>query len=77
DRSRCFNCGNCTHLCPEAFELDLKKVNFEGNEVPIVLRQSDRHGAIKLAEQLKTMILKGDFPLKKPISKLKFAKFVK
>ncbi|MFX1308316.1 MAG: methanogenesis marker 16 metalloprotein [Promethearchaeota archaeon] len=77
DRSRCFNCGNCTHLCPEAFELDLKKVNFEGNEVPIVLRQSDRHGAIKLAEQLKSMILKGDFPLKKPISRLDFAEFVK
>ncbi|MFX1591503.1 MAG: homocysteine biosynthesis protein, partial [Promethearchaeota archaeon] len=77
DRSRCFNCGNCTHLCPEAFELDLKKVNFEGNEVPIVLRQSDRNGAIKLAEQLKSMILKGDFPLKKPISRLDFAEFVK
>jgi len=77
DRSRCFNCGTCTHLCPEAFELDLKRVNFEGNYVPIVLRQSDRHGAIKLAEHLKSMILKGDFPLKKPVSKLHFAKRVK
>ncbi len=77
DRSRCFNCGTCTHLCPEAFELDLKRVNFEGNYVPIVLRQSDRHGAIKLAENLKSMILKGDFPLKKPVSKLHFAKRVK
>jgi putative methanogenesis marker 16 metalloprotein len=77
DRSRCFNCGNCTHLCPEAFHLDLKKVKFEGNEIPIVLRQSDRYGAIKLAEQLKSMILKGEFPLKKPISKLQFAKIVK
>jgi len=77
DRSRCFNCGNCTHLCSEAFKLDLKKVNFEGNDVPIVLRQSDRNGAIKLAEQLKSMILKGIFPLKKPISKLDFAEIVK
>jgi len=77
DRSRCFNCGNCTHLCPEAFKLDLKKVNFEDNDVPIVLRQSDRHGAIKLAEELKSLILKGDFPLKKPISKLHFAKILK
>ncbi len=77
DRSRCFNCGNCTHLCPEAFELDMKRVNFEDNYIPIVLRQSDRHGAIKLAEQLKSMILKGDFPLKKPVSKLHFAKKVK
>lgn len=77
DRSRCFNCGNCAHLCPEAFELDLKRIDFEGNEIPIVLRQSDRHGAILLAEQLKVMILNGEFPLKKPIGELKFAKEVK
>ena len=77
DRSRCFNCGNCTHLCPEAFDLDLKLVRFEDTDVPIVLRQSDRYGAIKLAEQLKLMILKGEFPLRKPISKLQFSKTVK
>jgi ferredoxin len=77
DRSRCFNCGNCTHLCPEAFDLDLKLVRFEGTDVPIVLRQSDRYGAIKLAEQLKLMLLKGEFPLRKPINKLQFAKTVK
>ncbi|NVM34211.1 MAG: methanogenesis marker 16 metalloprotein [Candidatus Lokiarchaeota archaeon] len=77
DRSRCFNCGNCTHLCPEAFDLDLKLVRFEDTDVPIVLRQSDRYGAINLAEQLKLMILKGEFPLRKPISKLLFAETVK
>ena len=77
DRTRCFNCGNCTHLCPEAFKLDLKKVKFEDSELPIILRQSDRYGAIKLAEQLKSMILKREFPLKKPISRLQFAKTVK
>ncbi len=77
DRSRCFNCGNCTHLCPEAFDLDLKLVSFEDTAVPIVLRQSDRYGAIKLAEHLKLMILKGEFPLRKPISKLQFAQTIK
>jgi putative methanogenesis marker 16 metalloprotein len=77
NRSRCFNCGNCAHLCPEAFELDMKQIEFEGSEIPIVLRQSDRHGAIQLADQLKSMILSGDFPLKKSISTLKFAKAVK
>ena len=77
DRSRCFNCGNCTHLCPEAFELDLKRIKFEGSEIPVVLRQSDRHGAIQLAKQLKSMILSGDFPLKKSTSSLKFAEAVK
>jgi putative methanogenesis marker 16 metalloprotein len=77
NRSRCFNCGNCGILCPKAFELDLKSIKFEGKDVPIVLRQSDRNGAITLAEQLKSMILKGEFPLKSPISKLKFADEVK
>jgi putative methanogenesis marker 16 metalloprotein len=77
DRSSCFNCGNCARLCPDAFELDLKKIKFEGKDVPVVLRQSDRNGATILAEQLKTMILNGNFPLKKPISKLRFAETVK
>lgn len=77
DRTRCFNCGNCVHLCPEAFKLDLKEINFEGSKLPIVLRQSDRYGAIKLAEHLKSMILKGEFPLRKPINKLKFAETMK
>ncbi|MFX0029126.1 MAG: methanogenesis marker 16 metalloprotein [Candidatus Hermodarchaeota archaeon] len=77
DRSRCFNCGNCVKLCPEAFKLDLKKIKFEGSEIPVVLRQSDRQGAIILAEQLKSMILNGEFPLKQPIDNLKFAKEVK
>ncbi len=77
DRFRCFNCGNCSYLCPKAFKLDLKTVKFEGKSVPVVLRQSDRYGAIKLAEQLKSMILNGEFPLKKPIAKLDFADEVK
>ena len=77
DRSRCFNCGNCNHLCPEAFKLDLKRIKFEGKDIPIVLRQSDRYGAIKLAEYLKSMILKSEFPLGKPITKIQFAKEVK
>jgi putative methanogenesis marker 16 metalloprotein len=77
DRSRCFNCGNCVKICPDAFKLDLKQVKFEGNDIPIVLRQSDRYGAILLAEQLKSMILKEEFPLKEPISELEFASEVK
>ncbi|MFX0188102.1 MAG: methanogenesis marker 16 metalloprotein [Candidatus Hodarchaeota archaeon] len=77
DRSRCFNCGNCTNLCPKAFKLDLKTINFEGHEIPVVLRQSDRYGAIKLAEELKSLIVKGVFPLIKPTGKLDFAQIVK
>ena len=77
DRSRCFNCGTCAYLCPDAFFLDLKKINFEGKKIPVVLRQSDRNGAIKLANELKQMILKGDFTLKKPTGILDFAEYVK
>jgi len=77
DRTRCFNCGTCVRFCPDAFKLDLKTIEFERKEIPIVLRQSDRHGAIKLAEQLKTMILKENFPLKNPTGELDFAESVK
>jgi len=78
DRSKCFNCGMCVIECPEdAFECDLKSINFNGKEVPIILRQSDRFGAIKLANELKSMILNGKFILEKPTGKLEFAKKVK
>ena len=77
DRSRCFNCGTCVRLCPDAFKLNLKSINFEGHDIPIVLRQSDRYGAILLAEELKSMILKGEFPLREPTGRLDFAEFVK
>lgn len=79
NRTRCFNCGTCAVICPkDAFDADLMKVKvtFESKnkekEIPIVLRQSDRNGAIKLAKDLKNMILKGEFPLKKPTGDLEF-----
>ncbi|MFX1356656.1 MAG: methanogenesis marker 16 metalloprotein [Promethearchaeota archaeon] len=77
DRARCFNCGTCIKLCPDAFKLNLKSVKFEGKDVPIVLRQSDRYGAIILAEELKSQILKGEFPIRKPTGKLDFAEYIK
>ena len=77
ERSRCFNCGNCARLCPKAFKLDLKSIRFEGKEVPVVLRQSDRDGAIKIAEELKSMILTGKFSLAEPTGKLDFARIIK
>ncbi|MHA1150276.1 MAG: methanogenesis marker 16 metalloprotein [Promethearchaeota archaeon] len=77
DRDYCFNCGTCAFLCPKAFKLDMKSIKFEDKDIPVVLRQSDRHGAIMLAEQLKTMIIKGDFKLEKPTGKLKFATEIK
>jgi putative methanogenesis marker 16 metalloprotein len=73
DRSRCFNCGTCVFFCSKnAFECDLKTISFEGEDIPIVLRQSDRFNAIKLAKELKNLILKGMFELKEPTGNLNF-----
>lgn len=73
DRTKCFNCGACFIACSKkAFNADLKSIKFEGEEIPVVLRQSDRYGAIKLATQLKNMILNGEFELKEPTAKLEF-----
>lgn len=73
DRARCFNCGTCAVVCPEnAFKADLKTIIFEDKKIPVVLRQSDRYGAIKLATQLKNMILDGEFIIKEPTDKLEF-----
>lgn len=74
DRTRCFNCGTCVFFCSKnAFECDLKTINFEGEDIPIVLRQSDRFNAIKLAKELKNLILKGTFELKEPTGNLNFS----
>lgn len=78
DRSRCFNCGACIPSCEHgAFTGDLKSVPVNGKPVPVVLRQSDRAGAIKLAAELKTLISRGDFPLADPVDRITFAPEVK
>jgi putative methanogenesis marker 16 metalloprotein len=77
DRTRCFNCGACLRLCREGcFNGDLKKIDYHGTEVPVVLRQSDRFNAIKLATELKNMVINGEFPIKERITKLNFYEFV-
>ncbi|HME52719.1 MAG TPA: methanogenesis marker 16 metalloprotein [Candidatus Lokiarchaeia archaeon] len=80
DRSRCFNCGLCAvtcKCCPDAFVADMRSVKIDGKEVPVVLRQSDRQGAIKLAGELKAKILKGEFDLVKPTGTLEFSEEMK
>jgi hypothetical protein len=44
-----------------AFKGNLGAINFEGKKIPILLRQSDRARAIRLAEVLKLQILDGSF----------------
>jgi MinD superfamily P-loop ATPase len=68
DRHLCFNCGLCSIICKEdVFRAELGKLRFEiddkMNEVPIVLRQSDRKRALELEDKLKKMILDGTFKL--------------
>jgi len=64
DKERCFNCGLCTSQCVgRAFKGNLGAINFEGKKIPIVLRQSDRARAIRLAEELKLNILNGSFKI--------------
>ncbi len=73
DKTRCFNCGTCVRICKQgAFLCDLKKVKFQGREVPVCVRQSDRSGATKIAIELKGMILRGEFPIMKPTGELEF-----
>ena len=73
DKNRCVNCGTCAIICPKkAFDIDLKTVNLDDKKIPVILRQSDRSGAIKLAEELKQKILNGDIELKEPTGKLEF-----
>lgn len=71
DKKRCFNCGSCISLCLEgAFFGKLGAIRINGKDVPIKLRQSNRHMANLLALRLKRMIIKKEFLLSKPVDRL-------
>ncbi|MEM4447342.1 MAG: methanogenesis marker 16 metalloprotein [Candidatus Jordarchaeales archaeon] len=70
DRRRCFNCLTCVHLCPMQ-EKEYAAIEVEGVKVPIVLRQSDRSRANRLAMKLKRMIEAGKFLLTSPLQPLR------
>jgi len=64
DRYKCFNCGLCAATCAgETFTANLGALRVGGREVPIVVRQSDRQRAQRLAEDLKNRILDGSFKI--------------
>jgi putative methanogenesis marker 16 metalloprotein len=72
DRSYCFNCGTCIRSCPKnACSGDLGAIEYEGKKIPVVLRQSDRKGAISLMEDLRKKIISGEFQLALPTAKPK------
>lgn len=72
NKNKCFNCGTCVQLCLyKAFIGNLGSVTFQHKKIPIVLRQSDRVGTIKLMNLLKKLIINRSFQLKAPIDPIK------
>lgn len=70
-KERCFNCGLCATQCVGgAFRGNLGAISFEGKKIPVVLRQSDRARAIRLAEKLKLQILDGSFRMTQMVERL-------
>lgn len=71
DAGLCFHCGLCISECPSsAFKCNLGQIAVCGKIVPVVLRQSDKLRALKLAEDLKQRILNGSFKIARPTERL-------
>lgn len=71
DRNRCFNCGLCSSACiGDVFRAHLGSLRFAGRQVPIVVRQSDRLRAEKLAGELKRRILDGSFKMTEMVERI-------
>jgi putative methanogenesis marker 16 metalloprotein len=72
----CFHCGLCTTVCPfAAFSCRLGAIRLKTaagsiKSIPVVLRQSDRLRAIRLAEELKRRILDGSFRMTEPVERI-------
>lgn len=71
DEARCFHCGLCVSACPsEAFRCFLGSIHLDNTTIPVVLRQSDRFRALKLAEDLKDRIIKGSFRIRQAVESI-------
>ncbi len=71
DESKCFHCGLCVGECQSgAFKCNLGKIKVCDKVVPVVLRQSDRFRALKLAEELKRRMLEGTFKISQPVERI-------
>ena len=67
----CCNCGHCVSACiAGAFTAGMGTIPLNGKKIPVILRHSDRKGAIRLADELKRMIEGGSFLLTEPVGRL-------
>ena len=67
----CCNCGHCVSVCNGgAFAAEMGTIPLHGKTIPIILRHSDRKGAIKLADELKKLIGSGSFLLTESVERL-------
>jgi len=72
----CFHCGLCASVCPSAVfscrlgAIRLKTAAGSVKTIPVVLRQSDRLRALRLAEDLKSRIMDGSFRMAEPVERI-------
>ena len=72
----CFHCGMCATVCPSGVfscrlgAIRLKSAAGVDRTVPVVLRQSDRLRAVRMAEELKEKIMDGSFRMNERIERI-------
>ncbi len=71
NRHKCMRCGACLVIClGGAFRGDLGSIPLNDMQIPVTLRQSDRHNAERLMRDLKARIERGEFLLSSPVDKI-------
>jgi len=76
EEALCFHCGLCATVCPSAAfscrmgAIQLKIATGSARTIPVVLRQSDRLRAERLAEDLKSRIINGSFRMAEPVERI-------
>ena len=76
DEALCFHCGLCASVCPSAVfscclgAIRLKRDGAAVRSIPVLLRQSDRLRAIRMAEDLKSRIINGSFHMAEPVERI-------
>lgn len=70
---KCYYCGTCVAFCLRGIcHSKLGEVALGEKNIPIVLRHSDRIRAEKLAKDLKSQLLSGEFTLSEPLDSIKY-----